>query len=102
MAIPLSQCIIKLHEEQHSLEDYQGGVPRWCSGCGDNAILAAVQRLCRDENLAPEKHRVRLRHRLLEPLPALHEDLRLPRHPRPRLPDRRGREDRPARTCTCS
>jgi 2-oxoglutarate/2-oxoacid ferredoxin oxidoreductase subunit beta len=26
-------------------------VPRWCSGCGDNAILAAVQRLCRDEDL---------------------------------------------------
>ena len=29
--------------------------PVWCSGCGDNAILAAVQRLCRDENLAPER-----------------------------------------------
>ena len=55
MANPLSQCIIKLHEEHHNLEDYQGGVPRWCNGCGDNAILAAVQRLCRDENLAPEK-----------------------------------------------
>jgi len=55
MAIPITQCIIKLHEEHHNLEDYQGGVPRWCSGCGDNAILAAVQRLCRDENLAPER-----------------------------------------------
>ena len=41
MAIPVTQCIIKLHEEHHNLEDYQGGVPRWCSGCGDNAILAA-------------------------------------------------------------
>jgi 2-oxoglutarate ferredoxin oxidoreductase subunit beta len=51
----VSQCLLRLHEEQHSLEDYQGGVPRWCNGCGDNAILAAVQRLCRDENLAPEK-----------------------------------------------
>jgi len=30
-------------------------VPRWCTGCGDNAILAAVQRLCRDEDLRPEK-----------------------------------------------
>ena len=29
-------------------------MPRWCNGCGDNAILAAVQRLCRDEDLAPE------------------------------------------------
>ena len=55
MVNPLTQCIIKLHEEQHDLEDYQGGVPRWCNGCGDNAILAAVQKLCRDENLAPEK-----------------------------------------------
>ncbi len=54
MAIPVTQCIIKLHEEHHDLEDYQGGVPRWCTGCGDNAILAAVQRLCRDEDLAPE------------------------------------------------
>ena len=55
MATPVTQCIIKLHEEHHNLEDYQGGVPRWCSGCGDNAILAAVQRLCRDEDLAPER-----------------------------------------------
>ncbi len=50
----ITQCVIKLHEAHHSLEDYQGGVPRWCNGCGDNAILAAVQRLCRDENLSPE------------------------------------------------
>jgi 2-oxoglutarate ferredoxin oxidoreductase subunit beta len=42
-------------EEHHELEDYQSGVPRWCTGCGDNAILTAVQRLCRDENLRPEK-----------------------------------------------
>ena len=55
MSLPVTQCVIKLHEEHHALEDYQGGVPRWCSGCGDNAILTAVQRLCRDENLAPEK-----------------------------------------------
>ncbi|MBL0086374.1 MAG: 2-oxoglutarate oxidoreductase [Ideonella sp.] len=50
----LSQCVIKLHEEHHALEEYQGGVPRWCSGCGDNAILAAMQRLCSEEDLAPE------------------------------------------------
>ena len=42
-------------DEHHELEDYQSGVPRWCTGCGDNAILAAVQRLCRDEGLRPEK-----------------------------------------------
>jgi 2-oxoglutarate ferredoxin oxidoreductase subunit beta len=55
MTMPIAQCLLKLHEERHDLEDYQGGVPRWCSGCGDNAILAAVQRLCRDEDLAPER-----------------------------------------------
>ena len=55
MTLPATLCLIKLHEEHHNLEDFQGGVPRWCSGCGDNAILAAMQRLCRDENLAPEK-----------------------------------------------
>jgi 2-oxoglutarate/2-oxoacid ferredoxin oxidoreductase subunit beta len=37
------------------LEDYEGGVPRWCPGCGDHAVLAAVQRLIRDEQLPPEK-----------------------------------------------
>jgi 2-oxoglutarate/2-oxoacid ferredoxin oxidoreductase subunit beta len=50
-----THCLMRLYEEQHALEDYQGGVPRWCTGCGDNAILAAVQRLCRDEDLRPEK-----------------------------------------------
>ena len=50
-----TECLLRLHDEQHALEDYQSGVPRWCSGCGDNAILTAVQRLCRDEGLRPEK-----------------------------------------------
>ena len=50
-----SQYLVKLYEERHELEDYQGGVPRWCTGCGDNAILTSVQRLCRDEGLRPEK-----------------------------------------------
>ena len=46
---------MRMYEEEHDLESYQGSVPRWCSGCGDNAVLAAVQRLCRDEKLRPEK-----------------------------------------------
>jgi 2-oxoglutarate ferredoxin oxidoreductase subunit beta len=50
-----TESLIQLCEELHHLEDYQSGVPRWCTGCGDNAILAAVQRLCRDEGLRPEK-----------------------------------------------
>jgi 2-oxoglutarate ferredoxin oxidoreductase subunit beta len=55
MTTPVTQCLIRLHEEHHNLEDYQGGVPRWCNGCGDNAILTAVQRICRDEDLSPER-----------------------------------------------
>lgn len=50
-----SECLIRMYDEHHEIEDYQKGVPRWCTGCGDNAILAAVQKLCRDEALLPEK-----------------------------------------------
>lgn len=49
------ECLMRMYEEEHNLEDYQGSIPRWCNGCGDNAILTAVQRLCRDEKLRPEK-----------------------------------------------
>ncbi len=55
MTIHATECLLRLHDQHHELEDYQSGVPRWCTGCGDNAILAAVQRLCRDEELRPEK-----------------------------------------------
>ena len=50
-----TECLLQMCDEHFELEDYQQGVPRWCTGCGDNAILAAVQRLCRDERLRPEK-----------------------------------------------
>lgn len=55
MSVSATECLLRLYEEQLYLEDYQSGVPRWCTGCGDNAILTAVQRLCRDERLRPEK-----------------------------------------------
>ena len=56
MTATMTQCLLRLVEEHHTLADYQGDVvPRWCAGCGDNAILAAMQRLCRDEQLPPEK-----------------------------------------------
>ncbi|MEW6742966.1 MAG: thiamine pyrophosphate-dependent enzyme [Planctomycetota bacterium] len=38
-----------------TLEDYEGKVARWCPGCGDHAVLTSVQRICRDEQLPPEK-----------------------------------------------
>ncbi len=49
-------ALLEAMGEPHDIEDYQSGVtPRWCDGCGDNAILATVQRLCRDEGLTPER-----------------------------------------------
>jgi 2-oxoglutarate ferredoxin oxidoreductase subunit beta len=47
-----------LLDEPHryfTLENYEGGVARWCPACGDHAVLSAVQRICRDEKLPPEK-----------------------------------------------
>lgn len=38
-----------------TLDNYEGGQPRWCTGCGDFAILSAVQKLCRDKQIPPEK-----------------------------------------------
>ncbi len=38
-----------------ALGDYEGAVPRWCSGCGDHAVLNAMQRIARDEQIPPEK-----------------------------------------------
>ena len=57
---------------------------RWCPGCGDYAVLKAVQRTMPDLGVAREKTVFVSRHRLLEPLSLLHGDLRLPHHPRPR------------------
>ncbi len=37
------------------MTDFESAVPRWCPGCGDLSVLASMQRLLADENLAPEK-----------------------------------------------
>jgi 2-oxoglutarate ferredoxin oxidoreductase subunit beta len=37
------------------MDDYEGAVARWCPGCGDHAVLTAVQRLLEAEQLVPEK-----------------------------------------------
>lgn len=55
MNMAATECVLRLYDRHYELEDFQSGVPRWCTGCGDNAILAALQRLCRDEDLRPEK-----------------------------------------------
>jgi 2-oxoglutarate ferredoxin oxidoreductase subunit beta len=50
-----NECVLTPDQEYMTMEDYQGRPVRWCPGCGDNGILTAVQRLCRDEQLPPEK-----------------------------------------------
>ena len=56
MTASMSQCLLQMVRTDYTMSDYQSEIaPRWCSGCGDNAILAAMQRLCRDEQLPPEK-----------------------------------------------
>ncbi|MGM0578577.1 MAG: thiamine pyrophosphate-dependent enzyme [Myxococcota bacterium] len=50
-----SDWLEELNPCYFTLEDYEGSVARWCPGCGDHAVLTAVQRVCRDEQLPPEK-----------------------------------------------
>ncbi|MCB9245347.1 MAG: 2-oxoglutarate oxidoreductase [Flavobacteriales bacterium] len=46
---------LDLPEVYYSIQDYESSTARWCPGCGDHAILTAVQKLCREEQLPPEK-----------------------------------------------
>jgi 2-oxoglutarate ferredoxin oxidoreductase subunit beta len=46
---------LQVHDRYFTMGDYAGGEARWCPGCGDHGVLTALQRLCRDEQLAPEK-----------------------------------------------
>lgn len=55
MSTRATEFLRRSGEQEHPLEDYAGRVPRWCTGCGDNAVLTAVQRVCREEQLPPEK-----------------------------------------------
>lgn len=42
-------------EREWALSDYEAAVVRWCPGCGNHAILTAVQRLLEAEQLPPEQ-----------------------------------------------
>ena len=46
---------LDLPERYLTLESYEAGVARWCPGCGDHGILAAVKRICADEQIPTEK-----------------------------------------------
>lgn len=49
-------CELSYQTDSHySKDDYASSKARWCSGCGAHTILHSVQKLCEDEQLAPEK-----------------------------------------------
>ncbi len=48
-------CAIDIPDQYYTVGDYEKGVARWCPGCGDHAVLSAVQKLCQEEQLPPEK-----------------------------------------------
>lgn len=48
-------CDIELLNEPYTIDDYSSSKARWCSGCGAHTILNSVQKLCKEEQLAPEK-----------------------------------------------
>jgi 2-oxoglutarate/2-oxoacid ferredoxin oxidoreductase subunit beta len=41
-------------EREFALHDYEGAIARWCPGCGDHAVLTAVEKLLAAEQLKPE------------------------------------------------
>ncbi|NIM49618.1 MAG: 2-oxoglutarate oxidoreductase [Gemmatimonadales bacterium] len=38
-----------------SMGDYEAAIARWCPGCGDHAVLTAMERLLEAEQLPPER-----------------------------------------------
>jgi 2-oxoglutarate ferredoxin oxidoreductase subunit beta len=50
-----SDFVCDIPKNYYTLSTYEKGVARWCPGCGDHAVLSAVQRLCREKQLPPEK-----------------------------------------------
>ncbi|MFN8667687.1 MAG: thiamine pyrophosphate-dependent enzyme [Gemmatimonadaceae bacterium] len=42
-------------ERTFEVNDYEGARARWCPGCGDHSVLAAVERLLAAEQLKPEE-----------------------------------------------
>ena len=39
---------------EYKMEDYASEMPRWCKGCGDHGVLAALQRTMRNHFVKPE------------------------------------------------
>jgi len=55
LGLKFDLCDLEVPDTYYSIEDYGSSTARWCPGCGDHGILTAVQKLCREEQLPPEK-----------------------------------------------
>lgn len=55
IAVNPEACDLVMPEAQFSIEDYTSSQARWCSGCGAHSILTSVKKLCKEEQLPPEK-----------------------------------------------
>ena len=90
------------HDSDYEISDYEGAprplVPRLRRPLHPGLGAEAARGRAADAGTDG----VRLRHRLLQPLPALPQDLRLPRHPRPRAAGGHGHQAAPAPTSRCS
>jgi len=47
-------CGVDDDDREFDIDDYEGAVARWCRGCGDHAVLTAVERLLESAQLPPE------------------------------------------------
>jgi hypothetical protein len=49
------QCVLEDRADgAHTLDDYAAEMPRWCKGCGDHGVLAALQRVLAKHDVEPE------------------------------------------------
>lgn len=46
---------LDIRKRYFTLGDYAGNEARWCPGCGDHGVLTVIQRICRDQQIVPEK-----------------------------------------------
>ena len=50
-----SDVALNLPSKYYTLEEYGKGEVRWCTGCGDHAVLINTQKLLREKQLDPAK-----------------------------------------------
>ena len=69
-------------ELNYTIKDFKSeNEVRWCPGCGDYAIMNAVQKTMAEMDIPHEKVCCYLRHWLFIPFPLLHEHLWLSYNP---------------------